>query len=180
MMVLKHFLHIYYGCGKQTVVVYSLTNVIMPSFHSSYADLNYKNLGKLCQCNSVRVHPYVYPQHMMVLKHVSYIQYGCAKQSVVVYSLNNVIMPSFHSIHAGPNYRNLGKFYQCNSVRVHPYAYPQHMKMLKHVSYIQYGCGKQSVVVYSLNNVIMSSFHSSHAGLNYQKNLGQICKCNSI
>jgi hypothetical protein len=38
-----------------------------------------------------------YPLHMMVLKNVSYIQYGCGKQSVVVYSLNNVIMPLFHS-----------------------------------------------------------------------------------
>jgi hypothetical protein len=31
-----------------------------------------------------------------------------------------------------------------NSVRVHPYAHPQHIKVLKHFVYIQYGCGMQS------------------------------------
>ncbi len=27
------------------------------------------------------------------------------------------------------------------SVRVHPYAHPQHIKALKYIVYIQYGCG---------------------------------------
>ncbi len=135
--------------------------------------------ANFCQCNSVRVHPYAYPQHMKVLKHFSYIQYGCGKQSVVVYSLNNAIMLSFHSSLAGPNNQNLGQFCQCNSAKVHPYAYPQHMVVLKHILHIQYGCGKHSVVVYSLNPVIMPSFHSSHAGPNYQ-HLGQFCQCNSV
>jgi hypothetical protein len=31
-----------------------------------------------------------------------------------------------------------------NSVRVDPYAHPQHIKVLKHFVYIQYGCGMQS------------------------------------
>ncbi len=141
--------------------------------------LNYQYLGQLCQCNSVRVHPYAYPQHMMLLKHFPYLQYGCGKQSVVVYSLNKIIMPSFHCTHAGLNYQNLGQLCQSNSIRVHPYLYPQHMTLLKNVQYIQYGCGKRSVVVVSLNNAIMQSFHSSHAGLNYQ-NLGQLCLCSSI
>jgi hypothetical protein len=161
------------------VVGFSLNNVIMPSFHSSHAGLNYQNLCQLCQCNSVRVHQYAYPQHMMVLKHLLYIKYGCGKQSVVVYSLNNVIMPSFHSSHAGPNYQNLGQLCQCNSVRVHSYTYPQPMMVLKHILFMKCGYGKQTVVVNSLNNVIMPSFHSSHASPNYQ-NLGQLCQCNSV
>ncbi len=77
----------------------------MSSCHHFIATLtpNYQNLGQLCQCNCVRrVHPYAYQQQMMVLKHFSYIQYGCGKQSVVVYSLNNVIMPSFHRSHSDP------------------------------------------------------------------------------
>jgi hypothetical protein len=135
--------------------------------------------ANFARCNSVRVHPYAYPQHMKVLKHFSYIKYGCWEQSVVVYSLNKVIMPSFHSSHAGKNYQHLGQLCQCNSVRVHPYAYPQHIMVLKHIPYIQYGCGKQSVVVYSLNNVIMPSFHSSHAGPNYQS-LGQFSQSQNV
>jgi hypothetical protein len=72
-MVLKHFLYIQYGCRMQLVVVYSLKNVIMSSFHSSHAGPKYQNLGQLCQCDCVRVHPFAYPQHMMVLKHFSYL-----------------------------------------------------------------------------------------------------------
>ena len=37
-------------------------------------------------------------------------------------------------------------------IRVHPCAHPQHINVLKHFLYIQYGCGMQSVVVYSLNH----------------------------
>ncbi len=110
----------------------------------------------------------------MVLTYVSYIQYGCGQQMVVVYSLNNVIMLSFHSSHAGPNYQNPGQICNCNSVRVHPYAYPQHMMVLKHVSNIQYGCGKQMVVVYSLNNVIMQSFHSSNLSWEFWRHVGDM------
>jgi hypothetical protein len=55
---------------------------------------------------------------------------------VVVYSLNNVIMPSFHSSHAGQNEQNLGDLHRCHGVRVHPFAYPQHMMVLKHFAYI--------------------------------------------
>jgi hypothetical protein len=84
---------------------------------------------------------------MMVLRNIPYIQYGCEKQSVVVYSLNTVIMPSFHSSHSDPKYQNLGQLCQCKCVRVHQYAYPQHITVLKHFLYIQYGCGKQTVVV---------------------------------
>ncbi len=41
-----------------------------------------------------------------------------------------------------------------NSVRVHPFAHPQHIKVLKHFLYIQYGCGMQSTGVWSLNHDI--------------------------
>ncbi len=105
---------------------------------------NYQNLGKLCQYNCVRrVNPYAYQQQKMVLKHFSYIKYGCGKQSVVVYSLNNVIIPSFHSSHSYPNYQNLCQLCQCNCVRVHPYAYPQHMMVLKHFLYYIMDVGRK-------------------------------------
>jgi hypothetical protein len=38
--------------------------------------------------------------------------------------------------------------------------------VLKHFMYVQYGCGKQSAVVYSLNHNIMASFPPNrHKGL---------------
>ncbi len=42
----------------------------------------------------------------------------------------------------------------CNSLRLYPYTFLQLMKVLKHFLYIQYGSGKQSAVVYSLNQDI--------------------------
>ena len=42
---------------------------------------NYPNLDQLGQqCNSGKVHPYVYSQHMNVLKHFPHIQYGCGEE----------------------------------------------------------------------------------------------------
>ncbi len=55
-----------------------------------------------------------------------------------------------------PPYPNFPKFgphlHMYNSVRVHPYTHPQHMKVLDIFIHIQCGCGMQSVVVYSLNH----------------------------
>ena len=56
---------------------------------------------------------------------------------------------------------------RCNCVRVHPYAHPQHMKVLKHFLYIQYICGMQSVAVYSLNHDTTTSFGFGHTA-NFQ------------
>jgi len=108
--------------------------------------------------NSVRVHPYAHPQHMKVLNHFIHIQYGCGMQSLVAYSLNHDTTMSY-----GPRlttiFQNLAPPAQVyNSVRVHPYAHPQHMKVLKHAVYFQYGCGMQSVVVYSLNHDTTMSY----------------------
>ncbi len=65
-----------------------------------------------------------------------YIQYGCGMQSVVVYSLNHdstTILPQFSKIRP--------HLHMHNSVRVHPYAHPQHIKVLNHFIHIQYRCG---------------------------------------
>ncbi len=79
--------------------------------------------------NSVRVHPYAHPQHMKVLKHLIYIQYGCGKQSAGVYSLHHDTTTSF-GIRLTPIFQNLAPtLHRYNSVRVHPYAHPQHMNM---------------------------------------------------
>ena len=45
-----------------------------------------------------------------------------------------------------------------NLVRMHFYVHRQHLEMLKHFTCIQYGCEKQSKVVYSLNHDITASF----------------------
>jgi hypothetical protein len=55
-----------------------------------------------------------------------------------------------------PDYPNLVQLdgQQCNSARVHPYAYPQHMNMLKHFPCIKYeGVEVKRVELYNLNYV---------------------------
>jgi len=46
---------------------------------------------------------------------------------------------------------------------VHPYAHPQHLKVLKHFVYIQYGCGMQSMRVCSLKHDTATSYRLGHA-----------------
>ncbi len=61
-----------------------------------------------------------------------------------------------------PPYPNFSKFgphlHMYSPVRVHSYAHPQHMKVLNHFLYIQYGCGMQSGMVHSLNHDTITSF----------------------
>ena len=62
---------------------------------------------------------------------------------------NNVVLAP-----PDPNFPNFAPpLYRYNCVRVHPNAFSQHMKVLKHFIYMYYGCVMQSGVVYSLNNV---------------------------
>ena len=51
--------------------------------------------------------------------------------------------------------------HRCYSVRVHPYAHPQIMKVLKHFIYLQYGCGMQFGTSCSLNHDTITSFGST-------------------
>ena len=72
--------------------------------------LPYPNFSKFCphlhRYNSVRVHPYAHPQHIKVLNHFPYIQYGCGMQSGMVYSLNHDTITSF-GLHLTPIFQNL-------------------------------------------------------------------------
>jgi hypothetical protein len=47
-------------------------------------------------------------------------------------------------------------------IRVDPYAHPQHLKVLKHFVYIQYGCGMHSMGVCSLNHDTTTSYRLSN------------------
>jgi hypothetical protein len=47
-------------------------------------------------------------------------------------------------------------------IRVYPYAHPQHLKVLNHFVYIQYGCGMQSMGVSILNHDTTTSYRLVH------------------
>ena len=76
----------------------------------------------------------------------------------VVYSLKPLaaltMTPQHHS---GSPIHQFSKFgpptpHRNYSVRVNPYAHSHHIKVLKHIVYIQYGCGMQSEASISLNH----------------------------
>ena len=58
--------------------------------------------------------------------------------------------------------------HRCKSVRVHPCAHSQHIKVLKLFIYMYYGCGMQSTGVLSLNHDITTSLGLAHTPI-FQK-----------
>jgi hypothetical protein len=79
-----------------------------------------------------------------------------------VWSLNHDLATSQRLSHA-PNFSKIPPHpYRWNSVRVHPYAHPQHIKVLKHFLYIYNGCGVHFMGVWSLNHDITTSLGLSH------------------
>jgi hypothetical protein len=106
--------------------------------------------------------PYTHPQLLKVLKHYAYICHGWRMQSLGIWSLNRDLTTSLGLSHA-PIFRKIHPHpYGRNSVRVHPYAHPLHLKVLKHFVYFQYGCGMQSMGVGSLNHDLTTSYRLGH------------------
>ena len=87
----------------------------------------------ICTGVTVRLDPQAQPQHMNVLKHFMYIQYGCGMQTARVCSLNHDITLSLGP-HLTAMLQNCNWAphldIMCNSLRVHPYAHPPHIKVL--------------------------------------------------
>ncbi len=83
--------------------------------------------------------------------------------SVTVFSLNHDNPTSFEFAYT-PIFQILAPSYlhMYYSVRVNPYAYPQHIKVLKHIVCILYGCGLQSEASCSINHDTTSSFGFAH------------------
>ena len=106
---------------------------------------------------SVRVDPYAHPQHIKILKHFVYIQYGCGMHSIGGLSLSHEITSSLRL--RLPQYcqKSTPDLHRHYSVRVDPYAHPQHIKVLKHFVYVWHGCGMYSKWVWSFNCDLITS-----------------------
>jgi hypothetical protein len=76
--------------------------------------------------------------------------------------LASTMTPQHHTGLAIPRFPKLyPHLHMCYSIRMHPYAHPQHSKVLKQFVYIQYGCGIQSMGVGSLNHDTTTSYRLS-------------------
>ena len=85
---------------------------------------------------------------------VGCIQWGFATSTLTPQHHAGSAIPSFPKIHP-----HLHMYY---SIRMLPYAHPQHLRVLKHFEYIQYGCGMQLMGVGSLNHDTATSYRLGH------------------
>ena len=97
----------------------------------------------------MRVYPYAHPQRIKVLNHSVYKWFVCGIQSMEVCSLNHDTTTSYRLSHTPFFLKLPPPAHVLHGIRVHPYAHPQHLKVLNHFVYIQYGCGIQSMGVCS-------------------------------
>ncbi len=100
-------------------------------------------------------------------------------QSTGLWSLNHDLTTSPGLSHI-PNFSKIHPHLQrCISIRVHPYAHPQHIKVLKHFEYVLYGCGMQSTGLWSLNHDLTTLPGLSHTP-NFSKIHPHLQRCISI
>jgi hypothetical protein len=75
--------------------------------------------------------------------------------NIILVHFGSIFLPHF-SKKSPPPHLN-----RCYSVRVHPYAHPEYMNVLKHFIYLQYGCWMQYGTSCSLNHDTTTSFGST-------------------
>jgi hypothetical protein len=105
------------------------------------------------------MHPYAHPHHLKLLKHFVYIQYGCGMQSMGVCSLNHDTATSYRlkGYHISPkNHPHLNTYYGNNDAHMPIHSISRCYNSL----YIQYGCGMQSMGVFSLNHDTATSYRA--------------------
>jgi len=112
--------------------VWSLNHDITTSLGLGLSSIFLKSTPDLHRRNSVRAHPYAHPQQIKVLKHCVYIWHGCGMDSKWVWSLNHDITTSLRLCPTPIFLNSTPDLHRRNSVRAHPYAHPQHIKVLKH------------------------------------------------
>ncbi len=163
MKVLKHFIYIWYGCGMQSMGVLSLNHTLQQQHHSGSAiPLFSKNSpppAQVYQCKGAPICLCTAYQCIKTLcMHMIWIWNAardCLQPQPWHYNITRAQPYPYYA-------KNHTHLHRHNRVRVHPYAHPQHMKVLKHFIYIWYGCEMQSTGVWSLNHDITTSLGLSH------------------
>jgi hypothetical protein len=129
--------------------------------------------------------PHVLSMHNMPILSISrcsntlYIQYGCGMQSMGACSLNHDTATSYRLGHT-PYSLRFTPTCTCNTaIRTHPYANPQHLKVLKHFAYIQYGHAMQSMGACSLNHDTATSYRYRLGHTPFFLRFTPTCTCNT-
>jgi len=124
-MVLKHFVYIWQGCGMHSKQVWSLNHEITTSLRRCPTPIFLNSTPDLHRYNSGRA--YAHSWHIKLLKHFVYIWHGCGMHSKQVWSLNHDITTSLRLRHTPIFLNSTPDLHRRNSVRVDPFAHPQHI-----------------------------------------------------
>jgi hypothetical protein len=127
---------------------------------------------------SIRMHPYAHPQHLKVLKLFVYpiwmwdaINGGLKPQPWHPNIIQAWPYPIFPKPPSPPAH--------VIQLLMHPYVHPQHLKVLKLFVYIQYGCGMQSMGVFSLNHDTNTTTSHRLGHTQFFLKLTPTCTCNT-
>ncbi len=166
MKVLKTLINIQYECGMQSV--WFTASTITPKRHLGSATPKFSKIwpppAQVLHCKGAPICPSKAYEDSQT--HI-YIKHGSGMQAVsLVYCLNHDTTTSF-GLCLTQISQNLAPTCTDNCVRVCQYAQPQHKKVLKLIIYIQYGCGMQSAVVYSLNHDTTISFRLHQTSISH-------------
>ncbi len=88
-------------------------------------------MGKLCKAAAL----YANEQHIDVPKRCVCAQYGCGKQFEIAVTLNHDVM-TILTPQVTKNPKFWAKYGGYNCVKLLPYAYGQHINVLKHCVYV--------------------------------------------
>jgi hypothetical protein len=122
------------------------------------------------------MHPYAHLQHLKVLNtlYTSNMDVGCSQWGFEA----STMTPKHHTGSAIPHFPKTHPHqHTYYSIRMHSYAHPQHLKVLKHFIYIQYGCGMQSMGVFSLNHDTATAYRLGHTPISLK--FTPTCTCNT-
>ena len=115
--------------------------------------------------NGMMMDPYPYPQHMKVVKYLSYVWTGCGNHSMWVWSVNHSAQGLHSTPTNDPGFQPTSQIWanKCGGscMMMDPYPHPQHMKVIKHLSYVWRGFGNHSMWVWSLNQCTITIYSAN-------------------
>jgi hypothetical protein len=161
--VLKHIVYIQYRCGMQSEASCSFNHDTPVSFGFAHTPI-FQNLAPtpltgITVCKGKLICPFTAYQGAKTKTLCIHPIWMWDAVSLTIFSLNHDNPTSFGFAHT-PIFQKLAPSYlqMYYSVRVNPYAHPQHIKVLKHIVCILDGCGLQSEASCSINHDTTSSF----------------------
>jgi hypothetical protein len=107
----------------------------------------------------IRTHTYAYahPQHIKIMKYLKCLALIWEPSWMGIYHLTHTTVLTYlvstNYAPCKPSHTILSTMIQVRTTRSHPYAHPQHIKIVKHLLHVEHSCASHlGWVLYSLNH----------------------------